>query len=183
MKSIAVVGASLAGLRAVETLRSEGFDGDLHLVGDEVHRPYDRPPLSKQILSGDWDVERIWLTAEEKFDELDLKTNLGDAAVSFDAATLAVTLASGLVLDVDGVVIATGARAMVPPIPGLRETGVRTNETLFELTELPPRGNLALQSSEDERLYADQCQRYPSRATSHRYGSRASRHSIPPPPP
>ena len=110
MKSIAVVGASLAGLRAVETLRSEGFDGDLHLVGDEVHRPYDRPPLSKQILSGDWDVERIWLTAEEKFDELDLKTNLGDAAVSFDAATLAVTLASGLVLDVDGVVIATGAR-------------------------------------------------------------------------
>ena len=110
MKSIAVVGASLAGLRAVETLRSEGFDGDLHLVGDEVHRPYDRPPLSKQILSGAWDVERIWLTAEETFDELRLTTHLGDAAVSLDAGALTVTLASGTVLDVDGVVIATGAR-------------------------------------------------------------------------
>ncbi|MGK0225632.1 MAG: NADPH-dependent 2,4-dienoyl-CoA reductase/sulfur reductase-like enzyme, partial [Thermoproteota archaeon] len=107
MKSIAVVGASLAGLRAVETLRSEGFDGDLHLVGDEVHRPYDRPPLSKQILSGAWDVERIWLTAEETFDELRLTTHLGDAAVSLDAGALTVTLASGTVLDVDGVVIAT----------------------------------------------------------------------------
>jgi NADPH-dependent 2,4-dienoyl-CoA reductase/sulfur reductase-like enzyme len=105
MKSIAVVGASLAGLRAAETLRAEGFDGVLHLVGDEVHRPYDRPPLSKQVLSGDWDVERVWLSADEKFDALNLTTHLGDAAVSFDAAALAVTLASGTVLDVDGVVI------------------------------------------------------------------------------
>ncbi len=121
MKSIAVVGASLAGLRAAETLRAEGFDGVLHLVGDEVHRPYDRPPLSKQVLSGDWDVERVWLSADEKFDALNLTTHLGDAAVSFDAAALAVTLASGTVLDVDGVVITTGARtrALGDPMMGV----------------------------------------------------------------
>jgi len=110
MDSIAVVGASLAGLRAVQTLRSEGFEGELHLVGDEPHRPYDRPPLSKQVLSGDWDIEQIWLTSEEKLAELNVTTHFGDAAVALDAANHVVTLASGVDLDVDGVVIATGAR-------------------------------------------------------------------------
>jgi NADPH-dependent 2,4-dienoyl-CoA reductase/sulfur reductase-like enzyme len=59
MRTIAVVGASLAGLRAVEALRQEGFDGHLTLVGAEPHLPYDRPPLSKQLLAGEWDVDRI----------------------------------------------------------------------------------------------------------------------------
>lgn len=127
MKSIAVVGASLAGLRAAETLRAEGFDGLLHLVGDEVHRPYDRPPLSKQVLSGAWDVERVWLCDDEKFDALKLTTHLGDAATSFDAAALAITLASGTVLDVDGVVIATGARTRTI---GKSLAGVYTLRTL-----------------------------------------------------
>jgi 3-phenylpropionate/trans-cinnamate dioxygenase ferredoxin reductase subunit len=121
MKSIAVVGASLAGLRSAETLRAEGFTGTLHLVGDEAHRPYDRPPLSKQILSGAWDVERVWLSPEEKFDELGLTTHLGDAAVSFDASELEISLASGATLNVDGVVIATGARTRTigPPLEGV----------------------------------------------------------------
>lgn len=127
MRSIAVVGASLAGLRAVETLRSEGFAGDLHLVGDEAHRPYDRPPLSKQVLSGDWDVDRIWLSAQEKFDELNVTTHFGDAAVGFDTESLLVTLASGTVLDVDGVVIATGARTRTIGEP---LSGVHTLRTL-----------------------------------------------------
>ncbi len=121
MKSIAVVGASLAGLRAVETLRSEGFDGTLHLVGDEAHLPYDRPPLSKQVLAGAWDLERVWLSNEDKFAELDLTLHLGDAAERFDAASLTITLASGTTLDVDGVVIATGARTRTigPPLDGV----------------------------------------------------------------
>jgi len=108
--SIAVVGASLAGLRAVETLRSEGFAGTLHLIGDEPHAPYDRPPLSKQILAGDWEVDRLWLSNDDKLAALDLQTHFGDAATALDAAALTVTLASGSVLDVDGIVICTGAR-------------------------------------------------------------------------
>ena len=108
--SIAIVGASLAGLRAAETLREEGFGGTIHLVGDEIHAPYARPPLSKQILSGDWDFDKTPLSTDDEFAALDLTFHLGDAATAFDADALFVTLASGTTLDVDGVVIATGAR-------------------------------------------------------------------------
>ena len=62
-QAIVVVGASLAGVRAAEELRCEGFDGSITVVGDEVHAPYDRPPLSKQVLAGHWDIDRLPLTA------------------------------------------------------------------------------------------------------------------------
>jgi len=133
MKSIAVIGASLAGLRAVETLRSEGFAGELHLVGDEPHLPYDRPPLSKQVLAGDWDTERIWLATSDKFDELDVTTHFDDAAVALDASALEVQLASGATLDVDGVVIATGARARTIGEP---LAGVHTLRTLDDASAI-----------------------------------------------
>ena len=110
MRSVAVVGASLAGLQAVQTLRREGFDGVLHFIGDEPHPPYDRPPLSKQLLAGDYDTERIALTSAEDLDELELDVHFGDRAVSLAIAPNIVELASGATLDVDGVVIATGAR-------------------------------------------------------------------------
>lgn len=122
-----VVGASLAGLRAAETLRREGFAGRIDLVGDEPHAPYDRPPLSKQVLSGEWEQERVWLSSAEKFAELDITTHFGDAAVSLDAATRTVTLASGTALQADGVVIATGARARTI---GAALDGVHTLRTL-----------------------------------------------------
>ena len=110
MKSIAVIGASLAGLRAVETLRGEGFDGVLHLVGDEGELPYDRPPLSKQVLSGEWDSEQVRLASAVALDELQVTKHLSDPAAALDASTRRVALASGVELDVDGVVITTGAR-------------------------------------------------------------------------
>ena len=59
LQRIVVVGASLAGLRACETLRSDGFTGTVTLVGAEEHLPYDRPPLSKKLLAGDWEPDRI----------------------------------------------------------------------------------------------------------------------------
>jgi len=127
MESIAIVGASLAGLRAAETLRAENFAGTIHLVGDEIHKPYDRPPLSKQILSGDWELERTWLTTDEKFDQLDLTLHLGDAAVALNVEELTLALASGETLDVDGVVIATGARTRTIGAP---MGGVHTLRTL-----------------------------------------------------
>ena len=110
MKSVVVVGASLAGMRAAETLRREGFDGEITVVGDETDAPYDRPPLSKQVLAGDWEPERVSLYDDAALTDLDLTWRLGARAVGFEAASRTVTLEDGDSLVADGVVIATGAR-------------------------------------------------------------------------
>ena len=95
MKSVTIVGASLAGMRAAETLRREGFDGAVTVVGDETDAPYDRPPLSKQVLAGEWEPERIALYDSEALTDLSLSWRLGARAVGFDAASRTVTLADG----------------------------------------------------------------------------------------
>ena len=78
--TIVVVGASLAGLRAAEEIRHEGHAGPVIIIGDELHAPYDRPPLSKQVLAGTWDVERIHHHAPDKLDTLGLEFRLGRRA-------------------------------------------------------------------------------------------------------
>lgn len=110
MKSVTIVGASLAGMRAAEVLRREGFDGTVTVVGDETDAPYDRPPLSKQVLAGEWEPQRISLYDESALADLRLTWRLGARAVGFEAVTRTVTLADGERLTADGVVIATGAR-------------------------------------------------------------------------
>ncbi len=110
MKSVTVVGASLAGMRAAESLRREGFDGTITVVGDETDAPYDRPPLSKQVLAGEWEPQRIALYDDEALADLRLTWRLGTRAAGFEADSRAVTLADGERLAADGVVIATGAR-------------------------------------------------------------------------
>ena len=72
--SITIVGASLAGVRAAEALRSEGFEGVIKLIGDEAHVPYDRPPLSKSFLEGEMTSEKLSLLTKEKITELELET-------------------------------------------------------------------------------------------------------------
>lgn len=121
MKSVAVVGASLAGLRAVETLRREAFDGAIHLIGAESQLPYDRPPLSKQFLAGEWDADRIALTDQTSLDELNVTVHLGVTATGFDASTHAVSLAGGATIATDATIIATGAspRTIGPPMDGV----------------------------------------------------------------
>lgn len=116
--SVTVVGASLAGLRAAETLRRDGFDGPITLIGDEAHEPYDRPPLSKQVLAGDWEPDRIALTPSDKLADLDLDLRFGTTAAGFDLASRTLRLTSGETsgqnggetLEVDALLIATGAR-------------------------------------------------------------------------
>ena len=65
-----VVGASVAGLRACEALRTDGYAGPVTLVGAEVHLPYDRPPLSKKLLAGDWEADRVALRKPDEYDTL-----------------------------------------------------------------------------------------------------------------
>lgn len=107
--TVAVVGASLAGLRAAETLREGGFAGRLVMVGDEPHAPYDRPPLSKQVLAGTWPPERTTLADGVALEGLGIEARLGRRAASLDASARRLTLDDGAQLDADGIVIATGA--------------------------------------------------------------------------
>ena len=109
LERVVVVGASLAGLRAAETLRQVGWSGALTLVSDETEMPYDRPPLSKKLLAGEWEPERIRLRRPGDFEGLNAEWVLGDRAVSLDTANRVVVLASGRRLEYDGLVIATGA--------------------------------------------------------------------------
>ena len=113
--TVVVVGACLAGLRAVQGLRDSGFRGRVVLVGDEDHEPYDRPPLSKQVLSGAWPPERTVLADRMRLAELGVDLLSGHRAESLDAESRRVTLDDGTVLDADGVVVATGARARALP--------------------------------------------------------------------
>jgi len=129
MKAITIVGASLAGLRAAETLRRESFDGVITIVGDEHQRPYDRPPLSKQILKGTWDADRAPLLTDDAFDALDLQWRLGTRATALDMTANSVSLDDGSSVDHDGLIIATGARCIT--LPGTAElAGVYTLRTL-----------------------------------------------------
>ncbi|GAA0955751.1 FAD-dependent oxidoreductase [Kribbella koreensis] len=109
LSQIVVVGASAAGLTAAEALRREGYAGELTIVGEEARSPYDRPPLSKQILRGVWDEERIVLRSDDLLADLDATWILGTAAVALDPSARKLTLADGRILGYDGLVIATGA--------------------------------------------------------------------------
>lgn len=119
LETVAVVGASLAGLRATETLRREGFDGRLVLVGAEPHLPYDRPPLSKQFLAGEVEPDQVALR-RASYHELDLELRLGTRAVGLDLAARAVELDDGARVVFDGLVLATGsAPRTLPGTPDL----------------------------------------------------------------
>jgi NADPH-dependent 2,4-dienoyl-CoA reductase/sulfur reductase-like enzyme len=135
MNRILIVGASAAGLATAEALRRGGHRGAICLIGDETHLPYDRPPLSKQFLAGDWQHERLALRTLADLPALDLDLRLGVAATGVDAARQIVTLANGDRLSYDGLVVATGARPR--RLPGSRGTaGVHTLRTLDDALAL-----------------------------------------------
>ncbi|MFD7656247.1 NAD(P)/FAD-dependent oxidoreductase [Actinosynnema sp. NPDC059797] len=112
---VLVVGASAAGLATAEALRRKGYTGGLTLIGDEPHPPYDRPPLSKQVLAGAWEPERARLRGDDVLEALGARFVLGDRAVALDLDDRAVTTASGLTLRADAVVLATGVRPRTLP--------------------------------------------------------------------
>ncbi|WP_235215609.1 NAD(P)/FAD-dependent oxidoreductase [Phaeacidiphilus oryzae] len=136
-RRITVVGASAAGLAAAETFRREGFDGPLTLVGQEAHLPYDRPPLSKQVLDGTWTAERTALRRPEEIDALGLDLRLGTPAAALDPGDRTVTLADGTRIGYDGLIIATGVRPR--PLPRCDLPGVHVLRTLEDAAALRER--------------------------------------------
>ncbi|HZX39982.1 MAG TPA: FAD-dependent oxidoreductase [Streptomyces sp.] len=133
MRTVAVVGASLAGLSAARSLRKQGYDGRLVVIGDEAHRPYDRPPLSKEFLAGT--IGEADLALETDGEDLQAEWLLGVRAAGFDPGDRAVRLADGRSVRADGIVIATGATARIlPGSDGLE--GVHTLRTLDDARAL-----------------------------------------------
>jgi NADPH-dependent 2,4-dienoyl-CoA reductase/sulfur reductase-like enzyme len=133
MRTVAVVGASLAGLSSARALRSQGFAGRLVVIGDEPHRPYDRPPLSKDFLAGKVTEADIALEAEDE--DLDVEWMLGVRAEGMDVAGRSVVLGDGSRLRADGVVLATGASARtLPSADGL--AGIHTLRTVDDALRL-----------------------------------------------
>ncbi|MET0132273.1 MAG: FAD-dependent oxidoreductase [Kibdelosporangium sp.] len=109
MRRIVIAGASVAGLTAAETLRREGFQGQITLLGDEPHLPYDRPPLSKQVLAGDWDAERVSLRKPADYEQHGFDLRLGTRATGVDTDAREVVADSERV-GYDHLIIATGVR-------------------------------------------------------------------------
>ncbi|MDJ0462635.1 FAD-dependent oxidoreductase [Streptomyces sp. H27-C3] len=129
MGTLAVVGASLAGLYAARALRDQGFDGRLVIIGDESHRPYDRPPLSKEFLTGAVSEDQLALCDAEEETELGAEWLLGVRAEGLDTAARTIRLDNGRTVRADGVVIATGATPRRLPGTGALR-GVHTLRTL-----------------------------------------------------
>jgi 3-phenylpropionate/trans-cinnamate dioxygenase ferredoxin reductase component len=127
--SVTIVGASLAGLRGAETLRNDGYDGRITVIGDETATPYDRPPLSKQLLSGKWEVDRTVLYRAERLAELDLDLQLGVRATGLDLRDRALELDGGRRMPFDALLVATGSSPrLLPNTPSL--DGLYTLRTL-----------------------------------------------------
>lgn len=128
-----IVGASLAGYAAARALRTEGFTGGITMVGEEQHRPYDRPPLSKGFLAGTLTAADLVLEDED----LGVDMILGTRATVLDTSTRTVTLADGRSLHGDVVLVATGARARrLPAAIGGDLPGVHTLRTLDDALAL-----------------------------------------------
>jgi NADPH-dependent 2,4-dienoyl-CoA reductase/sulfur reductase-like enzyme len=122
MRTVAIAGMSLAGLRAAETLRREGFDGRIVAIGEEPHLPYDRPPLSKEFLAGESQPGDLILR-RQGIDDLDLDYRPGSRAVALDAAARELRLHDGALIRFDGLVVATGSSPRrlpdQPDLPGV----------------------------------------------------------------
>src|SRR5688572_32363799 len=105
-----IVGASLAGANAAETLRSEGFTGEIVMVGEEPELPYERPPLSKGFLLGNQALDEAFVHPQEWFEEKAISLYLSTRATALDVQAKRLTLSSGEQLGYDKLLLATGAR-------------------------------------------------------------------------
>jgi 3-phenylpropionate/trans-cinnamate dioxygenase ferredoxin reductase subunit len=123
-QTFVIVGASLAGAKAAETLRAEGFEGRVLLIGDEARRPYERPPLSKEYLRGEKDFGAAAVHPAGFYDEHDIELRTSSLVSAIDPARRSVTLSSGEEMGYDRLLLATGATPRRISVPGGNLPGV-----------------------------------------------------------
>ena len=145
-KSVVIVGASMGGLRTAEALRNNGFTGRITMIGEEAHLPYNRPPLSKEVLAKEVTHEAVAFKLRAQVE--DVTWHLGDPATSVDLDKKAVTTASGKSFEYDGLVIASGLRPRVLDLPNGKLLGRHTVRTLDDAirlrAELVPRAKVVV---------------------------------------
>lgn len=122
--TVVIVGASTAGASAAATLRADGYDGQVVLIGEEPVLPYERPPLSKDFLAGKTPFERLLLRPEGFWAEHDVDLRLGVRAVDLDTTSRTLTLADGSLVRADALIVATGGRSRALDVPGAELDGV-----------------------------------------------------------
>lgn len=149
-QTFVIVGAGLAGAKAAETLRSEGFTGRVILIGDERDHPYERPALSKGFLIGNEDRDSVFVQPAAWYAEHDVELHLGQPVVGVDRAAKAVTLGDGSSLPYDKLLLATGAEPRRLDIPGTDLAGVHHLRRLAHAERL--KGVLASLGRENGRL-------------------------------
>jgi 3-phenylpropionate/trans-cinnamate dioxygenase ferredoxin reductase subunit len=130
-RSFVIVGAGLAGAKAAETLRDEGFDGRITLIGDEPERPYERPPLSKEYLRGEADG-KPFVHPEDFYEEHEIELLTGRSATSIDAGGREVVLDDDRRLSYDALLLATGAEPRRIDVPGTELDGIHYLRTLAD---------------------------------------------------
>ena len=124
MPAYVIVGASLAGAKAAETLRAEGFDGQVVLIGDETERPYERPPLSKDYLLGKAERDTIFVHPAEWYDQNNVGLRLGTRVTRIDKNSHQITLADGSTQDYDKLLLTTGSSPRRLQVPGAHLQGI-----------------------------------------------------------
>ncbi|MGH2841676.1 MAG: NAD(P)/FAD-dependent oxidoreductase [Solirubrobacteraceae bacterium] len=138
-KTFVIVGAGLAGAKAAQTLREEGFDGRVVLLGAERERPYERPPLSKEVLRGEAPPDKAYVHHEGFYEEHEIELRTRTAVEQIDTAGADVVLGGGERLPYDGLLLATGARPRRLSLPGAELDGVYELRTLDDCAALRER--------------------------------------------
>jgi 3-phenylpropionate/trans-cinnamate dioxygenase ferredoxin reductase component len=138
IRRVVVIGAGQAGGEAALRLRQSGFDGEITIIGEEAHAPYQRPPLSKAYLKGELAMDRVLLREREVFSQerIDLRTEMHATGIDRQRRTVALT--GGGALDYDAVILATGARPRPLPIRGSDLDGVHLFRTAADADRLRP---------------------------------------------
>jgi 3-phenylpropionate/trans-cinnamate dioxygenase ferredoxin reductase subunit len=134
--TIVIAGAGHAAGQAAASLRQARYEGDIVIIGDEPHIPYQRPPLSKQYLSGEQGIERVYLRAEKFYADKNITLNLNTRVDSISVEEKSVATSAGNTLEYDNLLLATGSRARLLPVPGSNLEGIHYLRSIADVDSI-----------------------------------------------